>query len=158
MGQPWIAPSGPMRFWGGDEHSQHIIDWYTPSHIVHGFFFYFILWLVARQRSLGIRALIAVLIEAAWEIIENTPWIINRYREVTVSADYVGDTVLNSVFDVVAMLVGFVLAARLPVWLSILLAIVLELAAAWAVRDNLTLNVIMLIYPSDAILAWQAGG
>lgn len=158
MGQPWIAPSGIVRLWGGDEYSLHIIDWYAPSHIIHGFIFYLVLWLVARQRSLGARALIALLIEAAWEIVENTPWVINRYREATVSADYVGDTILNSMSDLVAMLVGFYLAARLPVWVTVVLAVAFELAAVWAIRDNLTLNVIMLVYPLDPILAWQAGG
>lgn len=158
MGQPWIAPSGSVHLWGGTEHSQHIIDWYTPSHIIHGFIFYLVLWLVMRRQPLGIRALVALVIEAAWEITENTPWVIDRYRDVTIAADYVGDTILNSVFDLVAMLVGFWLAARLPVWLTVLLAIGFELLAAWAVRDNLTLNVIMLVYPLDGILAWQAGG
>lgn len=158
MGQPWIAASGTIRLWGGTEHSQHVLDWYTLSHIIHGFVFYFVLWLVARRLPVGYRALIALVIEGAWEIVENTPWVIDRYRETTVSVDYVGDTVLNSVSDVIAMLIGFWLAARLPVWLTVVLAIVFELAAAYVIRDNLTLNVIMLIYPFEGILAWQAGG
>ena len=158
MGHPLIAPSGAVRLWGGSEDSKHILDWYTPSHIIHGFLFYLALWLVARKQPLGIRALITLAVEGAWEIVENTPWVISRYRDVTVSVGYVGDTIINSMFDIVAMLVGFFLAARLPVWVTIVLAIGLELLAAWAVRDNLTLNVIMLIYPFDSVLAWQAGG
>ena len=104
------------------------------------------------------RALVALAVEAGWEILENTPWIIDRYRDVTVSGDYVGDTILNSMSDILAMLVGFFLAARLPVWMTVVIAIVMELVAAWVIRDNLTLNVIMLIYPLDGILAWQQGG
>ncbi len=159
FGQPWIAPDGTVRLWGsGSGTSQHLLDWYSLSHIIHGFLFYFALWLVARRQPLGVRALIALVVEAGWEILENTPWIIDRYRDVTISGDYVGDTILNSASDITAMLIGFVLAARLPVWVTVVLAIVLELVAAWAIRDNLTLNIIMLIYPLDGILAWQAGG
>ena len=159
FGQPWIAPDGTVRLWGsGGSTSQQIFDWYTLSHIIHGFIFYFVLWLVARRQPLGVRALIALVVEAGWEILENTPWIIDRYRDVTVSGDYVGDTILNSSCDILAMLVGFFLAARLPVWMTVVIAIVMELVAAWVIRDNLALNVIMLIYPLDGILAWQQGG
>ncbi|MEQ8697176.1 MAG: DUF2585 family protein [Bauldia litoralis] len=159
MGQPWIAPDGTIRLWdSGAGTSLHLLDWYALSHVIHGFLFYLLLWLVARRQSLGVRALIAMVIEAGWEILENTPWVIDRYRDVTVSGDYVGDTVLNSTADLAAMLVGFYLAARMPVWVTVVLAIVLELVAAWVIRDNLTLNVIMLVYPIDGILAWQSGG
>ncbi len=157
MGQP-LLPSDALRLWGAGEDSKHIVDWYTPSHVVHGLLFYLALWLVARRQPLSVRALVALAVEGAWEIIENTPWVISRYRDVTVSVAYAGDTIINSMFDIVAMLVGFFLAARLPVWVTIVLGIGLELLAAWAVRDNLTLNVIMLIYPFDSVLAWQAGG
>jgi len=159
FGQPWIAPDGTVEVWGfGSSTSQQFFDWYTLSHVIHGFLFYFALWLVARRLPLGVRALIVLVVEAGWEILENTPWIIDRYRDVTISGDYVGDTILNSACDILAMLVGFILAARLPVWVTVALAIVMELVAAWVIRDNLTLNVIMLIYPLDGILAWQAGG
>lgn len=159
FGQPWIAPDAPVALWGdGSTTSQQFFDWYTLSHIIHGFLFYFALWLVARRQSMGLRILIALVVEAGWEILENTPWIIDRYRDVTVSGDYVGDTILNSMCDILAMLVGFFIAARLPTWLTIVIAIVLEVLAAWVIRDNLALNVIMLIYPMDGILAWQQGG
>ena len=111
-------------------HSRHILDWYTPSHIVHGFLFYGALWVVARGWTVDQRGIAALVIETAWEVIENTPWVINRYRDVTVSGDYVGDTVINSVFDLWAMLVGFWLASRLPIWLTVALAIALELGRA----------------------------
>lgn len=157
MGQPAHNPSGPTAVWGDLEHSRHLLDWYTLSHIVHGFIFYLVLWLFFRDWPLENRALAALVLEAAWEVIENTPWVINRYRDVTVSGDYVGDTVINSLVDLLAMLVGFWIASRIPVWLTVALAVAAELAALVAVRDNLTLNVLMLLWPVEAIRVWQAG-
>ena len=110
------------------------------------------------QWPLGVRLVLAIAIESGWEIFENTDMVINRYREVTISLDYYGDSVLNSVCDILAMVGGFLLASRLPVWTIVLAVAVLELFVGWAIRDNLTLNIIMLIYPLDAIRAWQAGG
>ena len=159
MGQPAVNPDGAGGIWGaGASTSRQLLDWYTGSHIVHGFLFYWLTWLVLPRWSVGRRGLVAMLVEAAWEVVENTPWVIDRYRDVTVSGDYVGDTVVNSVFDLWAMLVGFWLAAKLPVWLTVALAIALELGALIAIRDNLALNVLMLLWPVDAIRVWQSGG
>ena len=158
MGQPSAAPAGSGGLWGaGPSTSLRLFDWYTGSHFVHGFLFYWLTWLVLPRWSVGRRGVVAMVIEAAWEVVENTPWVIDRYRDVTVSGDYVGDTVLNSVFDLWAMLVGFWMAAKLPVWLTVALAIALEVGALVAIRDNLTLNVLMLLYPIEAIRIWQAG-
>jgi hypothetical protein len=157
MGQPAMNPDGNIDVWGPLENSRHILDWYTPSHVIHGFIFYGVLWLIVPRWSIDRRGLAALVIEAAWEVVENTPWVIDRYRDVTVSGNYIGDTVVNSVFDLWAMLVGFWLASKLPIWLTVALAIALEFVALVAVRDNLTLNVLMLFYPIEAILVWQGG-
>lgn len=140
------------------EGSQHMMDWYTPSHILHGFIFYFILWLVARRIDVGWRLSIATLIEATWEILENTDAVINRYREVTIALDYFGDSVLNSVCDILAMFLGFWLAKRIPVWASIAVIIIAEAVVMAFIRDGLALNVLMLLYPLDAVREWQAAG
>ena len=161
MGQPPICECGRIVLWQGDvtgpENSQQVTDWYTPSHVIHGFLFYALARLLLRRAPLSARLLLAVAIEVAWELAENSPPVIERYRQQALAQGYVGDSILNSVMDTVAMAAGFLLARLLPVGATVGLALVLEVAVAWAIRDNLTLNVIQLIHPIEAVSRWQTG-
>jgi len=161
MGRPPICICGVIALWepsaDSARTSQMLSDWYSPSHVIHGLIFYGLLWLAVPRWPIERRFLIALLIETGWEIAENTPMVIDRYREATAALGYTGDSVINSISDIAMMSLGFVLARRLPVWASVALAIALELLALAVIRDNLTLNVLMLLAPNDAIRAWQAG-
>src|SRR5690242_20148596 len=160
MGRHSICTCGTIDLWVGardsPKTSQMLADWYSLSHIVHGLLFYALLWLVFRRRPVGTRFVAAVFIEAAWEVIENTPFVIDRYRETTAALGYSGDSVVNSVSDILTMCVGFWVARKLPVWVSILLFLALEIVPLFVIRDNLTLNIINLIAPSAALQAWQS--
>jgi len=162
MGRHPICTCGTVELWIGardsPKTSQMLADWYSLSHIVHGLLFYAALWLIFRRSPVSLRFLAALLIEAAWEVAENTPFVIDRYRETTAALGYSGDSVLNSVSDMLMMCVGFLAARRLPIWAAVALVVMLELVPLFAIRDNLTLNIINLIAPGAAIAAWQARG
>lgn len=161
-GRSPLGPDGRFGWWDGDvwssENSQRVADAYSFSHIIHGMLFYGLLWLVARRLPIRFRFLIALLIEGGWELLENSPLIINRYREATIAQGYVGDSVLNSVCDVGMMAIGFLIARFARLWLIVVLIVGMEVGCLLWVRDNLTLNILMLARPVPAIKAWQAEG
>jgi hypothetical protein len=162
MGRHPICTCGTIDLWVGGRDSprtsQMLADWYSFSHIVHGLWFYAFLWLFARRAPIEWRFLIAVVVEASWEIVENTPMVIDRYRTATAALGYNGDSVLNSVMDIAMMGLGFLIARKLPVWASIALLIIFELVPLYVIRDNLALNIWMLLWPDQGVATWQSGG
>lgn len=164
QGRVLICKCGTVRLWHGEvmssENSQHILDWYSPSHLIHGFLFFALCVLFCRLAGWRMQFFpaltVSTLIEAAWELVENSNSVIERYRSVTISLDYYGDSVVNSVSDIAMMILGFFLASRLPVWLSVLLVVGMETVTMLVIRDGLLLNIVMLLHPLDAIREWQA--
>lgn len=165
MGRPFISNSGTVKLWHAElvssENSQHLSDWYSFTHIVHGFLLFFLLWLISKKipqiRKFSVGFVIAVVIESIWEVIENTNFVIYRYREATIALDYFGDSIINSTADILFMSLGFMMASRLSVLASVSFVAASELMLAIVIRDNLALNILMLIYPIDAIKEWQIG-
>jgi Protein of unknown function (DUF2585) len=162
MGRFAICTCGYVKLWEGDPAgpgtSQHLTDWYTFSHLLHGFLLYFFLWLIFSHLPLGARLVLAVLLEAGWEILENTSFIIQRYRAETISLAYYGDTIVNSISDTLTAVMGFLFAAWVPPIATILVGIAIEVGLALVIRDNLTLNIVMLVHEVPWIKAWQAAG
>ncbi|OGZ65563.1 MAG: hypothetical protein A3C50_02825 [Candidatus Staskawiczbacteria bacterium RIFCSPHIGHO2_02_FULL_43_16] len=164
LGHPVICQCEYLKIWDGAikgaENSQHLLDWYFFSHVIYGFIIYFFLWLAgARKRGWPLAAmmLVVLLASASWEIFENTHYVVDRYQQATISSNYYGDSIINSLIDTTAVLLGFALAWRLPISVTIILAVTMEFVAGAVIHDNLSLNAIMLIYPFEAILQWQSG-
>ncbi len=161
FGQPTICACGYVKLWEGVVlslgNSQHLTDWYTYSHIIHGFLFYGFLWYFFPRFSVWERLILALGIEVAWEIAENTPYMINLYRQQALAVGYSGDSIINSIADSLAMIMGFILAARLPTRVTVAIALLLEVWVGYAIRDNLTLNVLNFIHSFEAIADWQTG-
>jgi hypothetical protein len=162
FGQPAFCACGEVKLWEGvvssPGNSQQISDWYTPSHIIHGFLFFALFSLFLPRASIATRFLLAVFLEVSWEIIENTPMVIDHYRKQALAQGYVGDSILNSVSDTLAMAAGFLAARRLPLWLAISIVIALEGVVMYFIRDGLLLNIINLFYPLEFIAQWQMAG
>jgi hypothetical protein len=162
MGRLPFGPDGRPGLWEGNiwssEQSQRFADPYTFSHTIHGMLFYAVLWLVARQAPVRKRFIGALVLEGAWEILENSPIIIDRYREATIALGYVGDSVFNSVSDIAFAALGFLFAWRARPWVTVAVILAMELGTVLWIRDNLTLNIVMLLQPIDAIKEWQMAG
>jgi hypothetical protein len=165
MGRPPICACGEVKLLHlvvqSSENSQHLADWYTPSHIIHGFIFFWFGHLLRKKWPhifhLGVAVSLAILVEGAWEVLENSPIIIDRYREVTISWGYAGDSIVNSLADIVWMLLGFLIASRLPWKVTLAIALLFEVFVGWMIRDNLALNILMLTAPLESVKEWQAG-
>jgi hypothetical protein len=159
MGRTPICACGTIKLWHGTvqsaENSQQILDWYSFTHVVHGFLLYLLTWLLMRARPVATRLMVAVLIECIWEIVENSDFVISRYRAGTISLEYFGDSIINSIADVASMMLGFALAGWLPVWCIVAIAIAFELLLLYAIRDNLALNILMILHPLQSVKDWQ---
>ena len=166
MGRPAICSCGTVKLWHGivqsSENSQHIADWYSMSHIIHGLIFFGIGRLLRKRfpklLPLGVILCMSILVEGAWEVLENSPVIIDRYREATISYGYEGDSIINSMADIAWMIFGFFLASRLPWKVTLTIALIFELFTGYMIRDNLALNILMLAVPIEAVKDWQAAG
>ena len=159
FGQPTLCECGVVKLWEGDVgssgNSQQVADWYTFSHIIHGFLFYAAFWYFFPRLTFWQRLILAVGVEAAWEIFENLPMVIAHYRQQALAAGYTGDSILNSIFDTIAMIIGFVFASRAPVWASLFTALGLEMYVGYSIRDNLALNILGFFHNPDFITNWQ---
>lgn len=161
QGRVWWCPVGDYTPWSWDiwsrHNSQHVIDPYSFTHVLHGVLEFWLIGLVFGRFSLAWRFALAILIESSWEVAENTNYVINRYRETTISLDYFGDSIINSLADIVCCGLGFLIAYKIRLWRSLILFVATEIILILWIRDSLIINIIMLIYPIDAIKHWQIG-
>lgn len=162
LDRPFLCPCGFARVWhagiSGPENSQHLADWYSPSHLIFGMLFYWLMWKTSRHWPRGWLYVAATVASVGWEVAENLPFMIERFGDTGLGQPYAGDSILNSVGDTVFTLAGFALAMRLPVAATIVLAAALEVAAGLVARDSFLLTLVTFIHPLDAIQRWQAGG
>lgn len=162
MGRVWWCEVGDPSPWSADiwsrHNSQHLMDPYTITHVLHGMLLYGLLWwLLGSVVSATNRGLLAASLEVGWEIFENTPMIIERYRETTMSLDYYGDSIVNSIGDSLGFVVGYAVAASIPASATVVGFLVTEAVLVVWIRDSLLLNVLMLLYPIEAVRDWQMG-
>ena len=159
QGRVWWCSCGKWNLWAGDiwsaHNSQHVLDPYSFTHVLHGLLLFWLLTWTFKRIAFPWRLTLAILIEAAWEVAENAPFIIQRYREATIGLGYEGDSVINSLADILCCTAGFFLARHLGFRLALVLFLTVEVALALVVRDNLTLNVLMLLCPIEAVKQWQ---
>ena len=162
QGRVWWCEAGDYSPWSWDiwttHNSQHILDPYAFTHVLHGVLEFWLIGLVFRKMPIAWRLALAVAIESIWEIAENSAFIIERYRTVTLSLDYFGDSIINSLADIICCAVGFAIAYKLKFWRSLVLFLATELILIFWIRDSLIINIIMLIYPIEALKVWQMGG
>jgi hypothetical protein len=162
MGRAWWCAAGDANLWSSEvwsrHNSQHLVDPYSFTHVTHGVLLYGVLHLVAPGAAVATRAVLALALESGWEVLENSGPIIERYRAATISLGYYGDSVVNSISDILACFAGFMLAARLPAWGTVFAAVGLEAALVLWIRDSLLLNLLMLVHPLEALKRWQLGG
>jgi hypothetical protein len=159
QGRLWLCSCGYFLLWTGDawssDNSQHLLDPYSFTHVLHGFLFWWLLAWIAPRLTVVWRFTLAVSFEALWEVLENSNFVIQRYREATFALGYQGDTIINSLGDILLCGAGFLVARRLGLRRSLLLFVVTEIALLFWIRDSLLLNILMLIYPLDGIREWQ---
>lgn len=163
LGRLWWCKLGDAAIyvndaWNSSHTSQHFLDPYTFTHILHGVLFFWIAGLLFAKMATGWQYLVAVGVEAAWEVLENTNWVIDKYRENTASLDYFGDSIANSAGDLIACAAGFWIAVKFGWWRSLAFFIAVEVFLLLWIRDGLLLNIVMLLYPLDAVKNWQMGG
>ena len=162
QGRVWWCQAGDYSPWAWDiwstHNSQHLVDPYSFTHILHGVLEFWLIGLVFKKVPLAWRLVIAVMIEATWEIAENSNFVIERYRAATISLDYFGDSIINSMSDILCCATGFVIAYKLRFWKSLALFLATETVLIFWIRDSLLINIIMLIHPVEAIKVWQIGG